>query len=259
MKKFFAMVVCSFIMLTAVVGATSENAKTKFETSTAISFATAGMLAVPRSKGGDLAKLREKYGPGRVIANSYIRMEAYLENGKAEYSFSHRILGTEVSTERKLNDQDGFLITDLGIFLLAESKTIAGIGVLQTYPNPIQFPDGAAGGVLNAHLEHLYNGFFSAKIGDTTWLPDQPVFDCRVVNTAQQSALATNDSERRPGDGFVQLQPKYFLKGRENNELKLIVPANSAQFVQTLVGDTYRSKVVCILAGYKVTGAGNTM
>ncbi len=207
---------------------------------------------------GALAKLREQFGPSRVIAKSFIRMEAYLVNGKAEYSFFHRLLGNEAATERKLNDQDGFLMTDVGIFLLQESTTVPGIGVLQTYPNPIQFPD-EVGYLQNAHLEHLYNGYVTAKIGDTTWLPDLPINDCRVVNTAQQSALATNDSERKPYDGFTDVQPQYFLKGRENNELKLVVPANSAQKVESNSATTnYKTKVVMILSGYKVTGAGNT-
>lgn len=259
MKKFFSLVICTVITVMAVASFNSNDGKHKMEAATAISFAAVGaMVPAGKQSQGALAKLRQTYGPDRVIAKSYIRMEAYLVNGKAEYEFSHRILGNESSTERKLNDQDGFLITDVGIFLLAESTAVAGIGVLQTYPSVAQFAD-EAGYLQNAHLEHIYNGYVTAKIGDTTWLPDLPIADCRVVNTAQQSAVATNDSEKHAGDGFVGCQPQYFLKGRENNSLKLVVPANSAQKVESNSGTSLiKTKVVMFLQGYKVTGAGNT-
>lgn len=259
MKKLFSLAIIGIVTFFAVLAFNSNNAKTKVEASQGIALAMVG-AAVPASRTkGALAKLRATYGENRVIAKSFIRMEAYLVNGKSEYLFFHKVLGNEASTERKLNEQDGFLITDLAIFLMTESTTVPGIGVLQTYPNPIQFPD-ESGALQNAHLEHIYNGYVTAKIGDTTWLPDLPIQECRVVNTAQQTALATNDSERRPGDGFTPCQPQYFLKGRENNELKLVVPANSSQKVESVFGTTgYKTKVVMVLSGYKVTGAGNTI
>lgn len=260
MKKFFALFICAFIAVTVVVGATELNAKQKFETKAALSLASGGvMFRVPaRNLGSDYEKLRTKYPDNPVISRSYIRMEQYLVNGKSEYRFDHTRQSTDAPTENKLADQDAFFVTDIGIFLLAESTTVPGIGVLQTYPNPVQFPNGASAAFLqNADLEHLYNGKFSIKIGDTTWLPDQPIFDCRVVNTAQQTALATNDSERHPGDGFIACHPKPTLLGMENNELKLIVPANSLQKVETdAAAAGFKTKVVCILTGYKITGAG---
>lgn len=260
MKKFFALLICSIVAVTAIAGTFSSDAKVKIESISAstLSMAAAGAVIVNPEKRnqGVLAKLRDKYGKDRVIAKSFIRMEAYLVNGKAEYEFYHRLLGNESSTEKKLNDQDGFLITDIGIYLLTESTTVPGIGVLQTYPNPIQFPD-EVGAIQNAHLEVIYNGHVTAKIGDTTWLPDLPIKDCRIVRTAQQSALATNDSERIAGDGLVPCSPQYFLKGRENNQLKLVIPAHSSQKVESIHGTSgYKTKVVMWLEGFKVTGAG---
>lgn len=263
MKKFLSFAL-AFIMVAAIgLGVASKNADVKVKAGICapMGLGMAGGLmshAKASNKTAVYQDLQTKYGKDRVIAESYIRMEAYLTNGKAEYQFFHRLLGNEAPTERKLNDQDAFRITDLGLFLLQESTTVAGIGVLNTYPNPIQFPD-EAGGIQNAHLEHIYNGFVSAKIGDTTWLPDLPIHDCRVVNTAQQNALATNDSGKMFGDGFIPVVPQYTLKGRENNEIKLIVPANSVQKVESIFGTSgYKIKVVMFVRGFKITGAGNT-
>lgn len=260
MKKLFSILAIIAFISALAIGSAHANPVVKMKTQSAMSFATLGAVVMkPTSKNVGVFKwLQEKYGTDRVIAPSYIRMEQYLVNGKAEYEFNHRLLGNEASTERKLNEQDLFRITDIGVFLMQESQTVGGIGVLSTYPNPIQFPDEASF-CQNAHFEHIYNGFFTAKIGDTTWCPDLPIGACRTVNTAQQTALATNDSERRGGDGFIPLTPQYSLKGRENNSLKVIVPANSNQKVESQFGVSgYKHKIVMILLGYKVTGAGNT-
>lgn len=199
--------------------------------------------------------LKQKF-PNGVISDSVIRMEAKLINGKSEYEFFHKQLGNESATEKKLNEQDAFRMTDWGIFLMAESTTIPGISVPQTYPNPFVFPD-EAGFTQTAHLEHIYNGHFTARVGDTIYINDMPIMDCRVVNTAQQSPGFAN-SERRAGDGFIQMTPQYTFKGRENNILKLIVPANSSHKVESnSAASGYVIKLACIIRGYKITGAGN--
>lgn len=201
-------------------------------------------------------QLRKAYPNNPVIAPDFIRMEAYLTNGKSEYEFFHKLLGNEAATENKLNEQDAFRVTDIGVFLTAENTTVPGIAELQTYPNPIVFPNETSA-LQTAHLEHIYNGKYIAKIGDTTYLPGMYIGECRVVNTSQQTSSA-NRSERGAGDGFMPSTPQYTLRGRENNSLKIVVPANSVQKVESVFGTTgYKTKVVLILRGFKITGAGN--
>lgn len=199
--------------------------------------------------------LKAKF-PNHVVAPSYIRMEQYLTNGQSEYAFPLKKLGNESPTENKLNEQDAFLVSGIGIFLMKESILVGGISELYTYPNATAIPDEGAGLLVSKHLEHIYNGSVVAKVGDTIYLPDFPIMGCRSVNTSQQTTAA-NFSERHSHDGILDLTPQFTFKGRENNELKLRVPANSNQKVSSVPATTgYNTKVCMYLVGYKITGAG---
>lgn len=200
---------------------------------------------------------------GGVVAPSYIRMEAYLKNGLQQYIFNTKIGSADASTEHKLNEQDAFRISRMGLFLMKESTTIPGIGVRQTYPNAVEFPN-EGGALQTSHLEHLYNGFFSLKVGDTIYLIDQPVLGCRVINTAIELAAGTGfggtpNNEMHSHNGFIDIEPQYTLKGQANNQLLLNVPGDSTHKIESVFGTTgYKPKLVCILLGYKITGGGYT-
>jgi len=143
------------------------------------------------------------------------------------------------------------------MFLMKESTTVAGIGVLQTYPNAAEFPD-EVGALQTPHLEHLYNGWLSAKVGDTVYLPDLYLGDCRVVNTSMEVAAGIPNNEKKAHDGFIELEPQYTLKGFETNELSIRVPGNSSQKIESIFGTSgYKPKLVLILRGFKITGGGS--
>ena len=258
MKKFMQWLFATLFITTLAVGAFAKNTTTK--KAALGTQVTCSIGAVSLSKVGDsprkiLTTLKTKF-PKSVIAPGFIRCEQLLVNGNGEYTFTLKTLGNESPTENKLNEQDGFMILGYGIFLLRESTTVGGISVLQTYPNAQIFPDEAGLGLKNQHLEVVYNGKLTMKVGDTTYLPGAYTGDCRVVRTTLQSGTLTQ-SEKHAGDGFVALCPQYFVRGRELNEIKLRVPANANQLVQS-TGGTYNTKVVLILQGFTVSGQGNT-
>ncbi len=122
---------------------------------------------------------------------------------------------------------------------------VAGVTTLYTYPHAV-FAD-ETGQIQNAHLEVFYNGRLSFKVGETVYMPDLPTQGCRVTRTGA--------SERHPGDGLIPLVPTYTLKGRENNEVTLTIPANGNQKVVSAAG-VYNAKVVLWLEGFKIVGAG---
>lgn len=263
-KKIISIFASLLMILVFTFAYFTGNAEQKSKVSQTASMASVGILGISGNNNSGASrrariynKLKAAFAPEgfNVIADSYIRVEQVLVNGKAEYLFDHKKIGNESPTENKLNEQDLFRATDLGIFLMAESKTKTGNGLLQTYPNPFVFAD-IAGALQNADLETVYNGRMVFKTGDTTYLPDLPILDCRVCRTAQQTAT-TNRSERLPSDGYLPLMPGYTLRGRENNNMSLVIPANANTLVQTDNAATYISKVVLILRGFKVTGAGN--
>ena len=251
MKKVLSILgVFAFFFATAVAATHSKHAATAIEAS--VSFAAiAGIGGVsPRKLFDDL---RQKYGENRVVTPAELRAEVVMVNGQADYLFSFYKVPGESVTEKKLKFQDKFLAYKLGLFLMAEPIAVPGIGKLETYPNPIVFPD-ESGQLQNAHLEVIYNGHFSFKVGDTTYIDDFPTRDCREVNTAQKASGVAN-SERHPHNGFIDLIGNITLIGSENQDLRLTIPANNAQKVQSTAG-AYLVKLVCILNGFKVTGAG---
>lgn len=195
---------------------------------------------------------------GLTIAQDYLRSEQLLANGIQNYSFPLYRLGSETASERKLDQQDAFCITELGIYLLQDTVAVSGIGVLQAYPNPIVFPDEAAAGAFpgftGSHLEHVYNGRLILMVGQTTFAPGIPVKDCRVVRTSQKSATIIH-SERLPGDGLIALTPQYDIKGQENNQIQLAVPGNAAQKVQSNTAVSgYAIKLVLFAEGFRIVG-----
>lgn len=258
MKKLFSLIALVGFVSTFAFAQHHKNAEEKIKIHHVVSTLGAGAaMSVAKEKKHTSVyhQLRDKYGESRVIADSFIRMETYLVNGKSEYEFVHRLLGTEAVTEHKLNDQDAFRITDVGIYLMAENIAKPGISVLQTYPNATVFNVVGGDPIVAADLEHVYNGYLTAKIGDTTWLPDKSLRACRVVNTTLQSG-ANTESERKANDGMISLTPQYTLYGRENNTLIVKVPGNAAQSVVSTNG-VYKTKLVLMLEGFKITGAGN--
>jgi hypothetical protein len=258
MKKLFSLVAAIAFVVTLVVSATTTNAQTK---NTAIAVQVVSAIA-GASSGGSASRtasmvraLRSAYPLNPVIADDSIRIEAYLKNGESNYIFQLKSTGNDGKTEKRLNDQDAFRPLQYGVFLMKESLTVPGIGVLETFPNPTSFPvDGA---VFNPeHLEHIYNGELEFKVGDTLWAPGIPIDGCRIVGTAQQQNAATR-SQKHPSDGYIDAVPQYTFKGRDNNKITLKVPGDVAQKVEMAAASGYRTKVVLILKGLKVTGAGN--
>lgn len=259
MKKFlkygfFAALIAMF----AIIYTTDVVAKDKkVEATSTLSMATAGAGMVRQRKQSVYAKLRSQFPASvyPVIEDSILKMEAVLVNGQNEYRFNHKISDNQSPTEIRLAEQDLFKIIDVGIFLQSEDDTAPSCSVLQTYPNPIVFPD-EAGFVINKHLEHIYNGKLGVKVGDTVYSNGRLVNDCRVVRTAQQTSGA-NASENLTGDGFFPMQPQFAIKGREKVDFVLKVPASVLHKIQT-ASATKRNKVVLVLRGFTVSGAGAT-
>ncbi len=254
MNKYLSGFYAVIFVALLTIGATTKYHEAAITGAPTIAF-IAGFRGASRKE--ILRQLAVDY-PGMTIAQDYLRSEAYLQNGVQSYAFPLFRLGSEAAVERKLDQQDAFCITELGIRLLAESVAVAGIGVLQTYPNPIVFPDEAAAGgfvgLTGAHLEHIYNGRLILMVGQTTFAPGIPVHDCRVVRTAQRTSAA-NHSEQLPGDGLIPLTPQYDIKGQENNQITLAVPGTAAQHVASndpVSG--YKTKLVLWAEGFRIVG-----
>lgn len=203
--------------------------------------------------------LRRK-APNNIITPSYIRMEKLLSSGQGVYSFD---MGQGVNsprvTENRLNLNDAFMATHLGIYLLCANADLPGMKPLTTYPNNKQFP-AEEDNVNPQHLEAFYNGYLTVKVGDVVYAESMATRKFRLVPTTQQDksvppadGSAYNLSGEKGLDGLMPLTPQFTFQGQAKNVLELHIPANSTQEVQYKTS-TDRIYVVWYMEGYLVTG-----
>ena len=196
---------------------------------------------------------------GKLVQPSFLQLEIALQNGKTNYQFGVSTTDQSPSmraSERRLNQNDAFVICYRGLFLKKEDASKPGSAVLQTYPNPTVFPD-APNEVNTADLEAVFNSFLSVKVGDTVFAEAIDMGLSRVVNTTVQSdATKIPLSERKGMDGYIAQTPIITLDGGKKNQLILNIPTWAGQLIQYSSAAT-RNYVVLKLEGFLITdGSG---
>lgn len=220
-----------------------------------------GVIISPERARGIYSKIQKKMaaqGYRGVISEREVRTEVYLANGQTEYLLSLKESDPKLSaanTERKMKDQDAHVFFGVGMFLAKE--VVAGPygnEKLHTFANVTEFAD-EVGGFQNAHLNAVYGGDISLKVGDSTYLDKFAVADTEVIRTTQQTGSVR--SEKLPGDGFLDLTPQFTLRGFENNELKFNLRNNNAA-LKIQYTATNKVKLVFRFRTFVITGAGGT-
>lgn len=210
--------------------------------------------------------LRKK-APDNIITPSFIRLEQTLSSGQGQYNFQiGKNVGNPSATEVRLDLNDAFVATRLGIYLFNDDPDLPGKAALQTYPSPVEFP-AETNNVNPAHLEALYNGFLRVKVADVVYAETMATRKFRVVRTQQAAAaVAAGENSGAPVypaapqkineafgyDGLMDLTPQFIFQGQAKNELTLYVPTNSTQQVQYKTATT-RIKVAWYMEGFLIT------
>jgi len=213
-----------------------------------------GNLLVAPDREEAIYRRLKKLAPNNIITPSYLRMEKLLSSGQSVYSFD---IGEGVNnprvTERRLNLNDAFMATHIGIYLLNASATLPGGRPLATFPSYKIFP-AEANNVETEDLECLYNGFLRVKVADVVYAESMATRKFRYVPTTQ-------DEETDPPtvlsgvsglDGLWPLTPQFTFQGQAKNQLELHVPCNSTQQVQ-YVTSTDRIYAVWYMEGFLIT------
>lgn len=206
-----------------------------------------------------LQRIRETVGAKGItpdkVSPSFLRVAVLMDPAKSQYSFIvKKDVGSSLVHDLKLDPNDSFVITDLGIRLLAEVPANPGTGVLQTYPNVQVFP-AVAGEVTHNHLNIFYNGKLELKVDDTVYGPAIFTNEMLCVRTTQQTS-ATTFSERFGKDGTVEMNPDITLNGSVKNEITLTVPTFAGLQIQQSTATT-RNYVVLYCLGFLIRGGSN--
>jgi len=197
------------------------------------------------------------YGKG-APQPSYLRIEQTLANNKTRYSFDLKTTGSELATERKLDRNDIFVGTHLGIYLIAQVSTTIGLEILQTYPNPDIFV--TATGFTPNHLNVIYSGWLEIKIGQKVNAEAIDMNRFKFVPTSQQEATNNfiNYSEYNQ-EAYSYWHPNlFYLHGTQNIDIHVEFPAITGAAFAAVAANT-SNKLVLYPMGYLIKNQAKQM
>jgi hypothetical protein len=166
-----------------------------------------------------------------VLSQSYLRFEAPLSVTAQTYTFDvlvNEAINPLYVTQQKLNLQDSFVCSEIGIFLA--NPATAGVNAsnfeLYTYPNQVAFDatsDQAA--------YTIYNGYMQLTVNQRTIVTNWDTQRHYCVNQTQQlvtkaavSPFNAIDQNNYAQDGFYPVEPNIVLVGSKKNLLQVVLP-----------------------------------
>lgn len=193
-------------------------------------------------------QLKKKYGAIGVPSPAYLRIESTLTNSQGKYSFDIKRTGNETATERKLDRNDLFVVTRIGLYLLKEDSTKIGLGVLNTFPNSTEFV--AASGFTPAHLETIYSGYFSLKTGQKVNIEAMSNQVFRYVSTSQKSGSIGQSEFNVSEYAYIGAEDIY-LHGTKSHEITIEFPTFNGMQIGAVAANT-KNKLVFHPFGYLI-------
>lgn len=205
------------------------------------------------------SELVKIHGPEKaktfLVSPSYLRAEQGLANNKAKYNFDLKRVANEVVTEQKLDRNDLFVISRLGVFLTKQFAATPGKEVLQSYPNAVEFPPTA--GLAPADLETIYNGFLQLKIANRVNIENLSMHEFKYAPDTQQ-ASATTKSSFNLDDACYKPAPLIYLHGTMDINLTIEFPTFAGiQLTPTDFAANGVVKLVVVPFGFLVKGAAS--
>lgn len=193
--------------------------------------------------------------PKAVVTQGYLRLEASIQGG-ALNAINFNVLANQGATnvtEKRLLIPDAFHITKmfLGIFKAGTTTTASqsdiAKSIVRTFPNPTVF--AAAGEADN--LMNFYNGKYSIKVNQTTYIDNDEIRRFYRVGQSQQgqgpAVVMPRDEFSAPDFGFYDTLPTIRLSGSDNNQIFCTLPDSIS-----MAGTASTNYAVCILRGFYV-------
>jgi hypothetical protein len=181
-------------------------------------------------------KSLQKAFPGKNILSDfkltqgYLRLAQLMVLNTGLYTFPVLVndQGNTLNIERRLNLQDTFVVSELGIFVSTPASAVDTAYRLQTYPNQVLF------GAANANaLRALYNsGSLSIIVNNTVYTPGWDVLRHLCQPETQQTAAlgagSPDDEIDGSRDGYYPMEPNFNLIGSKNNVIQISMPVGLA-------------------------------
>ena|SRR5271170_4526313 len=166
-----------------------------------------------------------------VLTQSDLILEQQLSTTLTQYTFpvlnnNNGPSGTLFNTEIRLNQQDSFVASAWGAFLIRAATTVDATLIAHTYPSPSVF----AGAGVAAALETIYNSYCKITANNQVILPVWSLSRHRSVPQSQAVAAAANqngiaqDQIDLSSDGFYPMEPNIVFIGSKNYVIQVILP-----------------------------------
>ena len=188
-----------------------------------------------------------------VLSQSYLRLEVALSTTITNYQFP--VLINDVSssntaafsTEQRLQLQDAFYCSSVGLFFAKPSSSTDTSFQLVTYPNTQIFSTANTA----TSLYNWYNSSLTLTVNNRVIVPAYDLYRHYSVPQQQQvsapyySANTANFKDQQDGgtSAFYPIEPGWVLVGSKQNQLSVQLPA-SMTAVET------NSRAVLILRGH---------
>ena len=185
---------------------------------------------------------------GKSIQFSNLRIEAELKNSSGNYSFNLRNLNSLQPNERGLSENDLFVATRIGLFLIREDVDRLGTAILQTYPNDQAFPSGT--GFTLSDMETIYAGGMEIKTNVMVNAEHIPGYMFRKVFTSQQTSTI-KQSEFDINKACYELPTLLKLYGNKTVEIKYNFPSLDSMAIASPSAD-YKHKLVFMPFGFLI-------
>jgi hypothetical protein len=158
-----------------------------------------------------------------VLSQSFLRLEVDLSTSKTLYQFpvlvNDSASGSQKNTENRLNLQDAFYASSMGLYFAVPSSSTASNFQLITYPNTSVF---AAANTATSLL-NWYNSKMTLTINNRQVIPSYDLFRHYWAGQTQQSATTTDE---KYGDQSAQypIEPGIVFVGSKQNVLQVELP-----------------------------------
>lgn len=188
-----------------------------------------------------------------VLSQSYLRLEVGLSTSITNYQFP--VLTNDVSssnttsfnTEQRLNLQDAFVVSQIGLFFAKPSSSTATNFQLVSYPNASIFSTSNTA----TSLYNWYNSSLSLTVNNRQIVPAYDLYRHYSVPQQQETADADytssginyKDQQDGSASAFYPIEPAWVLVGSKQNVLQVQLPTAMAA-VET------NSRAILILRGH---------
>jgi hypothetical protein len=162
-----------------------------------------------------------------ILTQGYLRLEQAMIVGQTNIFFPllvNQSTGGQFNTEQRLNLQDAFVTSEVGVFLYTPSSATATNVPLLSYPNTTLFATAGSA----AAAETIYHSYITLSINKQVIVPFWDIWRSRLTNQTQQAvaiaAGTVQDQLSGRDDVFYPTEPNWVLIGSRQNQLQIVMP-----------------------------------